>query len=96
MGGLIGGGMFGGSGLLPLVGGEPFFHHRRHHEDDSAELESASSDSAPATNATPIDCDALADAGHPGHRDAVRTIAHVDAGAHESILQRIAEELGKL
>jgi len=71
---------------MPYVGGVPFFHHKK--RDDSTTDET--------TDGTKVDCDALADPNHPGHREAVTTIAHVDDATHESILKRIKEELAKL
>lgn len=81
-GGAFGGGGFLGMGYMPYVGGVPFFHHKK--RDDDAEDGKA------------LDCDALADPNHPGHREAVTTIAHVDDATHESILKRIKEELAKV
>ena len=43
-----------------------------------------------------VDVDALTDPGHPGHRDAVKTIAHVDDEKHEKITTWIKAELAKL
>jgi hypothetical protein len=71
---------------VPYVGGVPFFHHRKHDDDTEDE----------AADGTKVDCDALADSNHPGHREAVTTIAHVDKETHESILKRIKEELAKI
>jgi hypothetical protein len=65
---------------MPYVGGVPFFHHKK--RDDAEDVPK-------------VDCDALADPNHPGHREAVTTIAHVDHETHESILRRIKEELEK-
>jgi hypothetical protein len=70
---------------MPFVGGIPFFHHKKRDDEDDE-----------PKDATPVDCDALADPDHSGHRDAVTAISHVDDAAHESILQRIREELAKL
>jgi hypothetical protein len=42
-----------------------------------------------------IDCDALVDSEHPGHRDAIQSISHVNDATHKSILRRIEEELSK-
>jgi hypothetical protein len=80
-----GGSFFGGVGYMPYVGGVPFFHHKK--RDDEAD---------DAADGTRVDCDALADPNHPGHRDAVTTIAHVDEGTHVSMLKRIKEEVEKL
>lgn len=91
-GGLFGGagGMFGGGiGYMPYVGGVPFFHHKRRDDD-------ATGDEATEPAAKPLDCDALTDPDHPGHREAVQAIAHVDDATHESILKRIKEELEKV
>lgn len=75
-----GGTFFGGIGYMPYVGGIPFFHHKK--PDD-------------AEDAPKVNCDALADPNHSDHREAVRTIAHVDDQTHESMLRRIKEELEK-
>ena len=88
-GGLYGGGLFGGIGYMPYVGGVPFFHHKKH--DDGTD---ATTDETADTKK--VDCDALVDPNHPGHREAVTTIAHVDDATHESMLKRIKEELAKL
>jgi hypothetical protein len=45
---------------------------------------------------TPVDGDALADPNHPGHRDAVATISHVDDDKHERILSWLHAEIHKL
>ena len=42
-----------------------------------------------------IDCNALVDPEHPGHREAVQSISHVNHATHESILRRIKDELAK-
>ncbi len=42
-----------------------------------------------------FDADALVDPTNPGHRDAVQSISHVSDATHESILQRIKDELAK-
>jgi hypothetical protein len=54
-------------------------------------------DGAPddAGEAPKVDCDALADPNHLGHREAVKTIAHVDDGTHEPMLTCIEDELEK-
>ena len=82
LGGVFGGGSyFGGIHFTPYVGGFPFFHHKRREDEDTGPK---------------LDCDALADPNHPGHREAVTAIAHVDDETHESILKRIKEELERL
>jgi hypothetical protein len=43
-----------------------------------------------------VDTDALVDPSHPGHRDAVKTIAHVDDQKHEKITAWIKGEIHKL
>lgn len=76
-------GLYGvGVGYVPWVGGVPFFHHKKRDDDED--------------EGTKLDCDALVDPTHPGHRDAVTAIAHVDDATHETILTRIKEELAKL
>jgi hypothetical protein len=82
----LGSGMLGsglGLGYMPYVGGVGFFHHKRREDHDDAD-------------GTPVECDALADPNHPGHREAVTAVAHVDDDTHESILQRIKEALAKI
>ena len=43
-----------------------------------------------------VDVDALTDPGHSGHRDAVRTIAHVDDEKRQKIAAWIKAEVAKL
>jgi hypothetical protein len=44
-------------------------------------------------NATPVDGDALVDPNHPGHREAVKTLSHVDDDKHEKISQWLKDKL---
>jgi hypothetical protein len=46
-------------------------------------------------NVTPVDGDALVDPNHPGHREAIKTISHVDDDKHEKITQWLKDELHK-
>jgi hypothetical protein len=83
--GVMGGASFGAMGA-PFIGGFggfgffPFFggHSALQSNDD---------------NATPVDGDALVDPNHPGHREAIKTIAHVDDDKHEKITQWLKNEL---
>ena len=45
---------------------------------------------------TPIDADALVDPNHPGHRDAIQTISHIDDEKHGKLIAWLEEELHKL
>jgi hypothetical protein len=47
-------------------------------------------------NTTPVDGDALVDPDHPGHREAITTISHVDDGKHKKFAQWLKEELQKM
>jgi hypothetical protein len=47
-------------------------------------------------NATPVDGDALVDPNHPGHREAIKTISHVDDDKHEKITQWLKAELHQI
>jgi len=85
--GLVGGAPLGGMGT-PFIGGFgsfgffPYFggwHVSKKRDDDS----------------TPVDADALADPNHPGHREAIQTISHVDDEKHEKITAWLKDELHK-
>jgi hypothetical protein len=86
--GVMGGASFGAMGS-PFVGGFggfgffPFFggRHASQSNDDSA---------------TPVDGDALVDPNHPGHREAIKTISHVDDDKHEKITQWLKDELHQI
>ena len=86
--GVMGGASFGAMGS-PYVGGFagfgffPFFggHHASQSNDD---------------NATPVDGDALVDSNHPGHREAIKTISHVDDDTHDKITQWLKDELHQI
>jgi len=75
----MGGASFGALGA-PFVSGFggfgffPFFrgHHAARHNDE---------------NATQVDGDALVDPRHPGHREAIKTVSHVDDDQHEETVQ---------
>lgn len=86
--GVIGGASFGavGSPLMGDFGGfgfHPFFGGRH---------VSPSNDD----NTTPVDGDALGDPSHPGHREAIKTISHVDDDKHEKITQRLKDQLHQI
>ena len=84
----MGGASFGAMGS-PFIGGFggfgffPFFggHHASRRNDD---------------NATPVDGDALVDPNHPGHREAIKTISHVNDDKHEKITQWLKDELHQI
>ena len=86
--GVMGGASFGVMGS-PFIGGFggfgffPFFggHRASLSNDDSA---------------TPVDGDALVDSNHLGHREAIKTISHVDDEKHEKITQWLKDELHKI
>lgn len=86
--GVMGGASFGAMGS-PFIGGFrglgffPFFggHHSLQSENEDA---------------TPVDGDALVDPNHSGHREAIKTISHVDDEKHEKITQWLKDELHKM
>src|ERR1022692_1587387 len=86
--GVMGGASFGAMGF-PFVGGFggfgffPVFGGRH---------ESQSNDD----NATRVDGDALVDPNHTGHREAIKTISHVDDDKHEKITQWLKDELHQI
>lgn len=41
---------------------------------------------------SPVDGDALVNPDHPGHREAIKSISHVDDEKHEKFLQWLREE----
>jgi hypothetical protein len=47
-------------------------------------------------NATPVDGDALVDPNHPGHREAIKTISHVDDDKHKKISQWLKDEFHQI
>jgi hypothetical protein len=47
-------------------------------------------------NAIPVDGDALVDPDHPGHREAIKTISHVDDDKHEKITQWLKDEIHRI
>ena len=86
--GVMGGASFGamGSPFIGRLGGFGFFpffggRHASQNNDD---------------NATPVDGDALVDPNHPGHREAIKTISHVDDDKHEKITQWLKDELHQI
>jgi hypothetical protein len=86
--GVMGGASFGAMGS-PFIGGFggfgffPFFggHRASPGNDDDA---------------TQVDGDALVDPNHLGHREAIKTISHVDDDKHEKITQWLKDELQKI
>jgi hypothetical protein len=80
-GGGFGGG-FAGAGAYGNYGGfgfHPWFgSHRKKDIDDGA---------------TPIDAQALADPEHPGHRDAVKAVSHIDSAEHSKLIDWMKKEL---
>jgi hypothetical protein len=84
----MGGAAFGAMGS-PFIGGFgglgffPFF--RGHHSSPSNHVD-----------ATPVDGDALVDPNHPGHRDAIKTVSHVDVDQHEETIQWLKDLLHQL
>jgi len=83
--GVMGGASYGamGSPMMAGFGGFEYFsnNHPLKNNDD---------------NATPVDGDALVDPSHPGHREAVKTISHVDDDEHEKIAQWLKDELRQI
>jgi hypothetical protein len=83
--GAVGGGIFGAMGypMMGGLGGFDYFsnNHPLQNIDD---------------NVTPVDSDALVDPNHPGHREAIKTISHVDDDTHKSITQRLKDELHRI
>lgn len=47
-------------------------------------------------NAVPVDGDALIDPNHPGHREAIKTISHVDEDGHKRITQWLKDKLSQV
>jgi hypothetical protein len=45
---------------------------------------------------TAVDGDALVDHNHPGHREAIKAISHVDADKHEKITQWLKDEISRI
>jgi hypothetical protein len=96
-GGFIGPVLYGGSfGFHPFWSGQDSSDIR----DEEMPAERPKFDEEPnhrpvAANSVPVDCDALGDPSHPGHRAAIETISHVPVAHHESILQRLRDEFEK-
>jgi hypothetical protein len=82
------GASFGAMGS-PFIGGFggfgffPFF--RDHHASQSND-----------NNATPVNGDALIDPKHSGHREAIKTVSHVDDGQHEETIRWLKDLLHQL
>ncbi len=86
--GVVGGTSFGaiGSPIIGAFGGLGFLpYFGGHHSSQGAD-----------GNSTPVDGDALVDPNHPGHREAVKTISHVDDDKHEKITQWLKDELQRI
>src|ERR1700684_310607 len=47
-------------------------------------------------NAVPVDGDALVDSNHPSHREAIKTISHVDGDKHEKITQWLKDKIQQI
>ncbi|MGD0853028.1 MAG: hypothetical protein ABSA07_06695 [Acidimicrobiales bacterium] len=88
-GGGFGGGGFGGMGMgmggYGSYGGfgfHPWFgSHRKKDEDDGTQQ---------------VDAQALADPEHPGHRDAVKAISHIDPAEHSKMIDWLKKELAQV
>lgn len=57
---------------------------------------SSSRNETPDDSENAVDTDALTDPGHPGHRDAIKTISHVGDEKHGKITAWIESEIHKL
>ena len=67
-------------GGFPGLGFVPLFHHR--HATQSSD-----------DNATPVDGEALVDPNHLGHREAIKTVSHVDDDQHQENIQWLKDFL---
>lgn len=47
-------------------------------------------------DATPVNGDALVDPHHPGHRDAIKSISHVDDEQHKKITKWLKDKLTQI
>lgn len=87
MGGGLGGGFggmgFNGFGSFGGFGFHPWFGslHRKENEDDAT---------------TTVDARALADPDHPGHRDAIKAISHIDPEEHSKLIEWLKKELAQI
>jgi hypothetical protein len=79
--GVMGGAAFGALGGM---GGSGFSYFTSNHPLQNID-----------DNATPVDADALVEPNHSGHREAIKTISHVDDDKHEKITQWLKDELHK-
>jgi hypothetical protein len=43
-----------------------------------------------------VDAQALADSEHPGHRDAIKSISHVDPAEHSKMIDWLKKELAQV
>jgi len=75
---------------------EDFERDTAYFSDDLTDPRNPGHDAWVARQKGRIDCNALVDPEHPGHREAVQSISHVNDTMHESILRRIRDELAKL
>jgi hypothetical protein len=84
--GNVGSATFGSVGLpsFGVFGGFGF------HSSRGGELRSKYDDSQ-----VPVDSDALVDPDHPGHRDAITSIAHASEETRNKVLAWLKEEFGK-
>jgi len=76
--------LFGGGGF-GAFGFFPFFMMGRSRSSQSADDQS-----------TPVDGDALTDPDNPGHRDAIKTVSHVDDEKHDKFITWLHDEIYKL
>ena len=74
-----------GFGALGGINGSGFSYFTSNHPLQNAEEDN-----------TPVDADALADPHHVGHREAIKTLSHVDDDKHEKITQWLKDELDKI
>jgi hypothetical protein len=75
----LGGPGLGGYGNFGAFQFHPWFgSHRKKDEDDST---------------TNVDSQALADPDHPGHREAIKAVSHVDPEQHSRLMEWLKKEL---
>jgi hypothetical protein len=76
--------IFGGGGF-GAFGFFPFFMMGR-----------SRSSQSPDDQSTPVNGDALVNPDDPGHREAIKTVSHVDEEKHDKIITWLKEEIHKL
>jgi hypothetical protein len=80
-GGSGGGGGFGGIGFDGYQSfGAWFASHHKKHDD----------------TASPVDTQALVDPNHPDHREAIKSISHIDPEEHSKMIEWLKKELGQV